>query len=84
MVRKVRTSKWASSIYAGLATIVLMFALYYGVIFFTDSAPSLETWLTWMATLAVLQMAVTYQIGQRMQRKIDQLQLAMKHASAGN
>ncbi len=84
MVRKVRTSKWASSIYAGLATIVLMFALYYGVIFFTNSAPSLETWLTWMATLAVLQMAVTYQIGQRMQRKIDQLQLAMKHASAGN
>jgi len=84
MVKKVRTSKWASSIYAGLATIVLMTVMYYGMVAFTDSAPNAETWLTWMGGLAVLQMAVAYQIGQRTQRKIDQLQLAMKQASAGN
>ncbi|MFC4599600.1 sensor histidine kinase [Cohnella hongkongensis] len=84
MVRKVRSSKWASSIYTGLATILLMIVLYYVMIVFTDSAPDLETWLTWTGSLAVLQMAVTYQIGQRTQRKIDQLQLAIKHASAGN
>jgi len=84
MVRKVRTSKWASAIYSGVATIVLLILLYYGSVVFTDSAPNLETWLTWMGVLTVLQMAISYRFGQRTQRKIDQLQLAMKQASAGN
>ncbi|QJD87623.1 sensor histidine kinase [Cohnella herbarum] len=84
MVKRVRTSKWASSIYAGLTTMVVMTLLYCGVVIFTDSIPSLETWLTWAGVLAAVQMAITYRGGQRTQRMIDQLQLAMKQASAGS
>ncbi|XID93287.1 histidine kinase [Paenibacillaceae bacterium WGS1546] len=84
MVRKVRTSKWAASISSGLATIVLLLLIYYGVVVFTDHVPTLETWLTWAGVLVVVQMAVSYWISQSTQRKIDQLQLAMKQASAGN
>ncbi|TVX98350.1 sensor histidine kinase [Cohnella terricola] len=84
MVQRVRTSKWASAIYSGLATMVAMLILYYGLASFTDNAPNIETWLSWMGILTVVQMAVTYSSGQRTQRKIDQLELAMKQASAGN
>jgi NarL family two-component system sensor histidine kinase LiaS len=84
MVKRVRTSKWASAIYSGLASIFLMLLIYYCMALFTDYAPRAGTWLTWIGVLTVVQMAVTYQVGQRTQRKIDQLQLAMKQASAGN
>jgi len=84
MVKRVRTSKWASAIYSGLATIVVMYLIYFGVVVFTDTVPHAETWLTWVGTLTIVQMAIAYHFGQRSQRKIDQLQLAMKQASAGN
>jgi NarL family two-component system sensor histidine kinase LiaS len=84
MVRRVRTSKWASSIYSGLTTIILMTLLYYGIVVYTDRVPSLNNWMTWMGVLAVIQMIVTYRNGQKTQRKIDQMQLVMKQASAGS
>ncbi|TFE19781.1 sensor histidine kinase [Cohnella luojiensis] len=84
MVRRVRTSKWASSIYSGLTTIILMTLLYYGIVIYSDHVPNLEDWITWMGMLALIQMVVTYRNGQKTQRKIDQMQLVMKQASAGN
>jgi NarL family two-component system sensor histidine kinase LiaS len=84
MIRLVRTSKWESSIYAGLTTLVLLMVLYFGWISLADNAPSLETWLSWTGLLVFGQMAISYRIAQRTQRKLDQLQLAMKQASAGN
>ncbi len=84
MVKWVRTSKWASSIYSGITTILLMVILYYGLLIFTDHVPELKTWLSWMGILAIVQIAITYQTGQRTQRKIDQLQLAMKQVSVGS
>lgn len=84
MMRLVRTSKWESSIYAGLTTLVLLIVLYFGWIMLADNAPSMETWLSWTGLLVFGQMAISYRFAQRTQRKLDQLQLAMKQASAGN
>jgi NarL family two-component system sensor histidine kinase LiaS len=84
MMRRVRTSKWESSIYSGITTFVLMMILYFGWVSFSDHAPSVESWLSWTSVLVFGQMAISYRFGQRMQRKIDQLQIVMKQASAGN
>jgi NarL family two-component system sensor histidine kinase LiaS len=84
MMRRVRTSKWVSSIYSGLTTFVLMMILYFGWVSFTNNAPSVESWLSWTSVLVLGQMAISYRFGQQMQRKIDQLQVVMKQASAGN
>jgi len=84
MVKRVRTSKWASTIYSGITISVLMLLLYLGIANYTNNAPSLEVWLTWTGVIAVIQMAITYRTGQRTQRKIDQMQLVMKQASAGS
>ncbi len=84
MVRRVRTSKWAASVYSGISTLILMILLYYGVVVFTDNVPNMETWMTWTSMLTIVQIAIAYRTGQRTQRKIDQMQLAMKQASAGN
>jgi NarL family two-component system sensor histidine kinase LiaS len=84
MRRRVRTSKWQSSIYSGLTTFVLMTILYFGWITFSDNAPSVESWFSWTSVLVLGQMAISYRFGQRTQRKIDQLQVVMKQASAGN
>jgi two-component system, NarL family, sensor histidine kinase LiaS len=84
MMRRVRTSKWESSIYSGLTTFVLMMIIYFGWVSFTNNAPSVESWLSWTSVLVLGQMAISYRFGQQTQRKIDQLQIIMKQASAGN
>jgi two-component system, NarL family, sensor histidine kinase LiaS len=84
MVTRVRTSKWASSIYAGITTLLLMILLYYGWIFLSEDAPAVESWMSWTSVIVLGQMAIAYRFGQRTQRKLDQLQLAMKQVSAGN
>jgi NarL family two-component system sensor histidine kinase LiaS len=84
MMRRVRTSKWESSIYSGLTAFVLMMIIYFGWVSFTNNAPSVESWLSWTIVLVLGQMAISYRFGQQMQRKIDQLQVVIKQASAGN
>lgn len=84
MMRFVQNSKWESAIYAGLATLCLMLLLYFGWIVMTDNPPDLETWLGWTSGLVVAQMIISYRFGQKTQRRLDQLQLVMKQASAGN
>lgn len=83
MVKKVRTSKWASSLYSGLLTMILMALVYLVLAMTMDEAPNLETWLTWVGVLVTVQIVVAYRTGQKTQHKIDQLQLAMKQVSAG-
>ncbi|WP_324617833.1 HAMP domain-containing sensor histidine kinase [Cohnella cholangitidis] len=83
MVKRVRTSKWASSLYSGLLTMILMALVYLVLVMSMDEAPNLETWLTWVGVLVTVQIVVAYRTGQKTQHKIDQLQLAMKQVSAG-
>lgn len=84
MLRLVRNSKWDTAIYTGVGTLVLMILLYFGGVIFTDNAPDLEVWLEWTVVLLVVQMIVAYIFGHRNQRRLDQLQLAFKQATAGN
>lgn len=84
MMRLVRTSKWESSIYSGFTTFVLMILLYFGWVVMSDNHPTMESWLSWTSIVVLGQMFISYRFGQRTQRKIDQLQVVMKQASAGN
>jgi NarL family two-component system sensor histidine kinase LiaS len=84
MMRLFRTSKWESSIYAGLTTFVLMLLLYFGWVTLSDNHPSIDSWFSWTSVIVLGQIVISYRFGQRTQRKIDQLQVAMKQASAGN
>ncbi len=47
-------------------------------------AADFERWIGWAAGLLAAMIVVAYMLGMRVQRRIDQLQLAMKQASAGN
>lgn len=81
----IRYSKWRAPIYAGTATLLLMLALYYSWdIFGKEPPPKPELWLSWTIGLLIVQVGISYRFGQTTQRKLDQLQLAMKHAAAGN
>ncbi|MFD0675203.1 HAMP domain-containing sensor histidine kinase [Cohnella sp. GCM10027633] len=80
----IRYSKWRAPIYAGAATLALMTLLYFIWYYMSDLAPDTELWLTWTTVLLLVQVGISYRFGVSTQRKIDQLQLAMKHVSAGN
>jgi NarL family two-component system sensor histidine kinase LiaS len=84
MMRLVRTSKWESSIAAGLTTLILMVLIYFGWVMMSEQHPTLESWLSWTSVIVLAQMFISYRFGQRTQRKLDQLQVVMKQASAGN
>lgn len=84
MMRLVRTSKWEASIVAGLTTLVLMILLYFGWVVMSVNHPTIESWLSWTSIAVFGQMVISYRFGQRTQRKLDQLQVVMKQASAGN
>ncbi len=81
----IRYSKWRAPIYTGTATLVLMLALYYSWdMFGQEPPPKAEVWLSWTFGVLLVQVGISYRFGQTTQRKLDQLQLAMKHAAAGN
>lgn len=80
----IRYSKWSSPIYTGGATIVLMLLLYSVWYTMSETPPDFGLWFTWTIVLLLVQVGVAYRFGLRTQRKLDQLQLAMKQASAGN
>lgn len=83
-MRFLRNSKWETAIYSGLATLVMMIAVYFGWASFMDNAPNFESWLEWTVAFLLVQMAVAYYVGQRTQRRLDQLQLAFRQVTAGN
>jgi len=81
-MRLVRSSKWEWTVYAAVSAAVWLALLYID----RTRAPGRETqWLAgWAAALLLLHLASAYLLGRRMQRRLDQLQLAMKQASAHN
>ncbi|MFC5530121.1 HAMP domain-containing sensor histidine kinase [Cohnella yongneupensis] len=85
MKKIIRYSKWSAPINSSAATLGLMLVLYFSWSQF-GSGPPLEThlWISWTFGLLLVQAGVSYRFGLATQRKLDQLQHAMKHASAGN
>jgi len=60
-----------------------MAAAYFGWDAFGSRQPDFDVWLEWTIVFVIAQMTVAYVLGHRNQRRIDQLQLAFKQASAG-
>ncbi|RIE04140.1 sensor histidine kinase [Cohnella faecalis] len=81
-MRFVRNSKWEWTLYTG--AISLAMALFFAWTETSDSPIEGKDWYGWAAGLIVLAMAVGYVLGRRTQQRIDQLQLAIKQAAAGN
>jgi two-component system, NarL family, sensor histidine kinase LiaS len=78
-------SKWRAPLLSGVATIVLMLLLYAcWSMLGNHNPPSFDLWLSWTFGLLMVQMGVSYRFGIATQRRLDQLQLAMKQAAAGN
>ncbi|RKP53983.1 sensor histidine kinase [Cohnella endophytica] len=84
MIKRVRTSKWEAAIHSGLMTLILLTVVYYGWVGLMYNPPRLETWFGWTFVIVLGQIGLTYWVGQRTQRKLEQMLLAMKQASAGN
>lgn len=80
----IRYSKWFAPLYAGAATLMIMLLLYAIWYYMSDTSPDIELWLTWTTVLVLVQVGISYRFGVSTQRKLDQLQLAMKQAAAGN
>ncbi|TJY41172.1 sensor histidine kinase [Cohnella pontilimi] len=83
-MRFVRNSKWENAIYAGVSALVMMLVLYFGWVALSEAPPLPESWIGWTVVFVIVQMAVAYIFGHRTQRRLDQLQLALKQAKAGN
>ncbi|WEK55228.1 MAG: HAMP domain-containing sensor histidine kinase [Candidatus Cohnella colombiensis] len=84
MLKFVRNSKWRLSIYAGVATVLLMTLFYMVWSALSNQEPDLELWIGWTIGLLLMQMGIAYQQGRQTQRKLDQLQLMIKQVAAGN
>lgn len=82
MRRLFRNAKWQWTSYAAASTAVVLLIVYF-VWFAADSPPSGER-LGWFVALVLANTAVAYTVGLRIQRKLDQVQLALKQAAAGN
>ncbi|MFC5402795.1 sensor histidine kinase [Cohnella soli] len=81
---RVGAGKWEDVIVSSLLSLLLLSAIYYGWIRMSSAAPDAESWFGWTSVVVIGQAGIGYWIGQRKQRKLDQLELAMKQASAGN
>ncbi|MBB6731154.1 HAMP domain-containing sensor histidine kinase [Cohnella zeiphila] len=83
-MRLIRNSKWEWAVYAGVSTAVWIALFYAGWTAAPEAAP-MPKWRTgWAIALLLLNLASAYALGRRTQRRLDQLQLAMKQASAHN
>ncbi|MBB6669669.1 HAMP domain-containing sensor histidine kinase [Cohnella nanjingensis] len=83
-MRLVRNSKWEWAVFSGFSTVILFAIVYTGWMSGAGKAPDPEWWYTWGSAFLVTDIILAYMLGRRTQRRIDQLQLAMKQAAAGN
>jgi NarL family two-component system sensor histidine kinase LiaS len=83
MTRYMRSSKWEWSLYSGVSTLVA-FLLIYSWWIWTNHSYDVDWAVGWAVALLAVSMTSGYVMGRRSQRRIDQLQLAMKQAMAGN
>ncbi|MFC5468692.1 sensor histidine kinase [Cohnella suwonensis] len=81
---RVRAGKWEDVILSGILSFLLLSAIYYGWVRMASGAPEADSWFGWTSVVVIGQAGIGYWIGQRNQRKLDQLELAMKQAAAGN
>lgn len=83
-MRLIRNSKWEWAFYSGASSAVLMGLIYISWKTTRGDFSNPEWWMSWGPGLIVFQIAFAYILGRRTQRRIDQLQLAMKQAAANN
>ena len=82
MRRLFRNAKWQWTSFAAASTAVVLAIVY--LVWFADDPLPFGEWLGWFAALVLVNVAVAYVMGLRTQRKLDQVQLALKQAAAGN
>lgn len=82
MMRLFRNTKWQWTFFAGASAVVLLLMVCLG--WWLADLPVPGRWFGWFALLVVVNAGVAYVVGLRTQRKLDQLQLAIKQAAAGN
>ncbi|CAM3837454.1 histidine kinase [Cohnella lubricantis] len=78
----IRNSKREWAFYSGCATLVMMALVYIGWTRTHGNLPDVQWWTGWAAGLLLVDVAVAYLLGKRAERRIDQLQLAMKQAAS--
>ncbi|GIO13889.1 sensor histidine kinase LiaS [Cohnella xylanilytica] len=83
-MRLIRNSKWEWAFYSGASSAVLMGLIYISWKTTRGDFSNPEWWMSWGPGLIVFHIAFAYILGRRTQRRIDQLQLAMKQAAANN
>ncbi len=84
MMRLLHNSKWENAFYAGASTLGAMTVFYIIWLMAAGMAPALEFWLSLTVVFLLIQVVVAYIFGHRNQRRLDQLQLAIKQVRAGN
>jgi len=83
-MRLVRGSKWEWTIFAAASGSAILSFVFIVLHWEKGDAADSEWWIGWAAAILVASIAFAYRLGLRTQRRIDQLQLAMKQAAAGN
>jgi NarL family two-component system sensor histidine kinase LiaS len=84
MSRFVRNSKWQWALYAAVSTAGVLLLAYAGHVAGIWASSGSGWWIGSGAAALAANVAVAYVMGQRSQRRLDQLQLAIKQASAGD
>lgn len=84
MKRLLNNSKWKTSAYAAIASLTAMAALFLIWNLASGQAMSLDVWLSITVAVVLIQSGVAYVFGLYHQRRMDQLQLALKQVLAGN
>ncbi|WP_027092767.1 HAMP domain-containing sensor histidine kinase [Cohnella thermotolerans] len=84
MLRSIRNSKWELALFAGGSTAVVIALLYIGWTRWDGQIPNPKWWMGWGVALLIADITIAYRLGRRTERRIDQLQLAMKQAASNN
>lgn len=81
MRRLLGNGKWEWTFYSGAATALTIAIVYVGWTETQGEPSHLHWWIGWAVGLLLVNTAVSYRMGRRVERRIDQLQLAMKQAA---
>lgn len=81
-MRLMRNGKWEWAFWSGASTLVMFGLVYAGWRTTYGELPNVRWWIGWGAVLLVVDIAVAYYMGRRSERRLDQLQFAMRLAAA--
>lgn len=82
MRRLLRNGKWECAFYSIAANLALMALVNIGWAGTRGDFPELHWWTGWAVVFLLVNTAISYLMGRKVERRIDQLQLAMRQAAA--